>query len=222
MPAVEARNPRPRTACRDRASRICCVDDGRGLAEQLAAWLEGIGAADVAVLNGGTKAWEAAGYELFSGVNVPSKAFGEWVEHHYGTESVDPPDLKAWIDEGKNIVVLDSRTHEEFVRMSIPTGVSVPGGELVYRIGDIAPDPKTLVVVNCAGRTREHHGGGKPPPRRHSQQGGCVAQRHDGLGTRRLSLRSRQDGEIRPRHDRRARPTRCSVPRPSRKSPASA
>ncbi|HTI80988.1 MAG TPA: rhodanese-like domain-containing protein [Acetobacteraceae bacterium] len=134
--------------------RICCVDDGRGLAEQLAAWLEGIGAADVSVLDGGTKAWEAAGYELFSGVNVPSKAFGEWVEHHYGTESVDPPDLKAWIDAGKNIVVLDSRTHEEFVRMSIPTGISVPGGELVYRIGDIAPDPKTLVVVNCAGRTR--------------------------------------------------------------------
>ena len=30
----------------------------------------------------------------------------------------------------------------------------MPGGELVYRIGDIAPDPKTLVVVNCAGRTR--------------------------------------------------------------------
>lgn len=134
--------------------RLCCVDDGRGLAEQLATWLEGVGATDVAVLDGGTKAWEAAGYELFSGVNVPSKAFGEWVEHHYGTESVDPPDLKSWIDEGKNIVVLDSRTHEEFVRMSIPTGISVPGGELVYRIGDIAPDPKTLVVVNCAGRTR--------------------------------------------------------------------
>src|SRR6201999_2904512 len=136
------------------ATRICCVDDGRGIAETLAAWLESIGATDVSVLDGGTKAWEAAGNVLFSGVNVPSKAFGEWVEHHYGTESVDPPDLKAWIDEGKNIVVLDSRTHEEFVRMSIPTGVSVPGGELVYRIGDIAPDPKTLVVVNCAGRTR--------------------------------------------------------------------
>ena len=136
------------------AVRVCCVDDGRGLAEQLAGWLEGIGCTDVAVLDGGTKAWEAAGYELFSGVNVPSKAFGEWVEHHYGTESVDPPELKSWIDAGQNIVVLDSRTHEEFVRMSIPTGISVPGGELVYRIGDIAPDPKTLVVVNCAGRTR--------------------------------------------------------------------
>ena len=70
--------------------RICCVDDGRGLAEELAGWLEGIGCTDVAVLDRGTKAWASAGYELFSGANVPSKAFGEWVEHHYGTESVDP------------------------------------------------------------------------------------------------------------------------------------
>jgi rhodanese-related sulfurtransferase len=134
--------------------RICCVDDGRGLAEQLAGWLESIGCTDVSVLQDGTKAWEAAGYVLFSGVNVPSKAFGEWVEHHYGTESVDAPELKQWIDAGRNMVVLDSRTAEEFNRMSIPTGISVPGGELAYRIADIAPDPKTLVVVNCAGRTR--------------------------------------------------------------------
>jgi rhodanese-related sulfurtransferase len=136
------------------ATRICCVDDGRGLAETLATWLEGIGCTDVAVLDGGTKAWQAAGYELFSGANVPSKAFGEWVEHHYGTQSVDPPELKQWIESGRKMVVLDSRTHEEFVRMSIPTGISVPGGELAYRIGDMVPDPQTLVVVNCAGRTR--------------------------------------------------------------------
>ncbi len=76
------------------------------------------------------------------------------MEHHYGTESVDAAELQSWIASGRNMVVLDSRTHEEFVRMSIPTGMSVPGGELVYRIGDIAPDPNTLVVVNCAGRTR--------------------------------------------------------------------
>jgi rhodanese-related sulfurtransferase len=141
------------------ATRICCVDDGqsgdgRGLAETLAAWLQSIGATDVSVLDGGTKAWKAAGNVLFSGVNVPSKAFGEWVEHHYGTESVDARELKAWIDSGRDMVVLDSRTLEEFTRMSIPTGISVPGGELAYRIADIAPDPKTLVVVNCAGRTR--------------------------------------------------------------------
>lgn len=136
------------------SARLCCVDDGSGLAETLAEWLQSIGCTDVSVLDGGTKAWEAAGNILFSGVNVPSKAFGEWVEHHYGTESVDARELKTWIDSKRNMVVLDSRTLEEFTRMSIPTGISVPGGELAYRIGDLVPDPTTLVVVNCAGRTR--------------------------------------------------------------------
>ena len=134
--------------------RICVTDAGDGLANRLAAWLESVGFTDVAVLAGGTPGWKAAGHVLFSGVNVPSKAFGEWVEHHYGTESVDAPVLKEWIDSGRNMIVLDSRTQEEFTRMSIPTGIPMPGAELVYRIGDLAPDPETLVVVNCAGRTR--------------------------------------------------------------------
>ena len=137
-----------------RAVRICCVDDGRGLAERLAGWLEGIACTGVAVLDGGTKAWAAGGGELFSGVNVPSKAFGEWVEHHYSTESADPAALKAWLDSDRSVVLLDSRTQEEFERMSIPAAINVPGGELVYRVGDLAPDPGTLIVVTCAGRTR--------------------------------------------------------------------
>ena len=136
------------------ATRIVCVDDGRGVAERLARWLEGIGASDVAVLEGGTPAWAAQGFELFSGANVPSKAFGEWVEQRFGTESLEPAELKSWLDEGRDMVVLDSRTFDEFRRMSIPTAISVPGGELVYRVGDLVPDSATLIVVNCAGRTR--------------------------------------------------------------------
>ena len=136
-------------------TRVCCVDGGEGaLAERLAAFLEGIGCADVSVLAGGTPAWDAAGYVLFSGVNVPSKAFGEWVEHEYGTPSVDPAELDAMMRSGADMVVLDSRPMDEFRSMSIPGAVDVPGGELVYRIGALAPRPDTTVVVNCAGRTR--------------------------------------------------------------------
>src|SRR5262249_31448079 len=51
-------------------------------------------------------------------------------------------------------VVLASRPMDEFHKMSIPTGINVPGAELAYRVRDIAPDPGTTVVVNCAGRTR--------------------------------------------------------------------
>jgi rhodanese-related sulfurtransferase len=38
--------------------------------------------------------------------------------------------------------------------MNIPGGINVPGAELAWRVHDLAPDPDTLVVVNCAGRTR--------------------------------------------------------------------
>jgi rhodanese-related sulfurtransferase len=42
----------------------------------------------------------------------------------------------------------------EFNNMSIPGGIDCPGAELVYRVKDLVPNPETLVVVNCAGRTR--------------------------------------------------------------------
>ncbi len=38
--------------------------------------------------------------------------------------------------------------------MNIPGGIDCPGAELACRVHDLAPDPGTTVVVNCAGRTR--------------------------------------------------------------------
>jgi rhodanese-related sulfurtransferase len=38
--------------------------------------------------------------------------------------------------------------------MNIPGSISVPGGELVLRAAEAAPDPDTTIIVNCAGRTR--------------------------------------------------------------------
>jgi len=133
---------------------VVAVDAGGGLAVRLGAVLAELGCSDVSVLEGGVGAWRDAGFELFSGVNVPSKAFGEWVAQHYGTESIDAVELERRQRDGQPMVVLDSRTFEEFERMCIPGGISVPGGELVYRIADLVPDPATLIVVNCAGRTR--------------------------------------------------------------------
>ncbi len=137
-----------------RSTAIVVEDAGEGLAEIAAAKLEGFGYTDVAILDGGTPAWAAAGLELFSGMHVPSKAFGEFVEHAYHTPSVSAEELKGIMDSGRKLVVLDSRPIDEFRVMNIPTGVDVPGAELVLRVGQVAPDPDTLVVVNCAGRTR--------------------------------------------------------------------
>ncbi|HEX2334244.1 MAG TPA: rhodanese-like domain-containing protein [Burkholderiales bacterium] len=137
-----------------RTAPIVVLDGGNeGLAEKAVKKLKDLGYNDVSVLQGGCVGWKQAGLELFSGVNVPSKAFGEFVEHHYGTPRITPGELKR-LQEFKKILVVDSRPFEEYHRMNIPGGIDMPGAELVYRIHDLAPSPDTLVVVNCAGRTR--------------------------------------------------------------------
>ena len=84
----------------------------------------------------------------------PSKAFGEVVEHENDTPRIDAADLQKLVDAKTDLVILDSRPMPEFNNMSIPGGIDCPGAELVYRVKDFAPSPETLVVVNCAGRTR--------------------------------------------------------------------
>jgi rhodanese-related sulfurtransferase len=136
------------------ATRIVLCDDGDGLVERAARILFAAGYTDVSFLEGGVAGWEKAGLELFSGVNVPSKAFGEHIEHACHTPSVSAEELAGLMNGGTDVLVVDSRPFDEFHRVSIPTATNVPGAELVLRIHDIAPSPETLVVVNCAGRTR--------------------------------------------------------------------
>ena len=148
---------------------------GEGLAEKAAQRLASMGYADVAVLEGGCAGWQAAGGELFSGVNVPSKAFGEFIEHQYGTPRIPPDELKRLRSENRKLVILDSRPFEEYHRMNIPGGIDVPGAELAWRVHDVAPDPDTLVVVNCAGRTRSIIG--------------CQSLRNAGIANRVVALK---------------------------------
>src|SRR4029077_3634990 len=133
---------------------IVLCDDGEGLVERAADVLRRHGYRNLLALAGGVMAAGAAGLELFSGVNVPSKAFGEFVEHACATPSIAADELDRLIRRGTDRLVLDTRPFDEYARVSIPTAVNVPGAELVLRIRDIAPSPDTMVVVNCAGRTR--------------------------------------------------------------------
>jgi len=134
--------------------RLVLVDDGDALAATAARRLEHIGYRHVHVLAGGIKAWVAAGYTLFRGVNVPSKTFGELVEHVYATPHISASELDGWRQSGKKFALLDGRTVEEHRKMTIPGSVSCPNGELAYRIRSLVGDPHTPIVINCAGRTR--------------------------------------------------------------------
>jgi rhodanese-related sulfurtransferase len=134
--------------------RLALCDDGDGVAERAAKRAEDIGYRSIHILKGGVPAWGRAGYTLYAGVNVPSKTFGELVEHRRHTPRITAQQLQAMRDAGENMVIVDGRPYAEYHRMNIPDGICCPNGELALRIRDIAPDPKTKIVVNCAGRTR--------------------------------------------------------------------
>jgi rhodanese-related sulfurtransferase len=134
---------------------VVCDDDGRR-ATLAAATLERMGYRNVAVLEGGINRWVSDNHATEWGTNVPSKDFGEKVEVVHHVPEIDATELHARIERGDKLVILDTRTPEEYQRFCIPGGRSVPGGELALRITDITKDltPDTTVIVNCAGRTR--------------------------------------------------------------------
>ncbi len=134
---------------------ILCDDDGRRAA-LAAGTLESLGYTNVSVLDRGINRWASLDLPTEWGVNVPSKDFGEKVEVVHHVPEIDATELHERIERGDKLVILDTRTPEEYRRFCIPGGRSVPGGELALRITDITADldPDTTVIVNCAGRTR--------------------------------------------------------------------
>jgi rhodanese-related sulfurtransferase len=136
------------------AVRVVLCDGGDGVAAGAAARAEVLGYRNVAILSGGAPAWRRAGYTLYAGVNVPSKTFGEIVELRRHTPRLTAQAVAAMQAAGEDFVIVDGRPFTEYSKMNIPGGICCPNGELALRIHDIAPDPKTKIVVNCAGRTR--------------------------------------------------------------------
>lgn len=135
--------------------RIVVTDaDGGVLAQRAAAGLQALGFTDVRVLRGGVASWQAGGQEVYTGASVHTKAFGEYIEHLDHTPAISVGELHARLATGDDLVVLDGRTTHEFEDFSLPGAHSVPNAELPYRVHGLLRSPETLVVVNCAGRTR--------------------------------------------------------------------
>jgi len=141
-----------------RSVRVVAYDAGdhstADVAERAAERLAALGYTDVHVLQGGTRAWKAAGYVLFAGVNLPSKTFGELAEEVYHTPRVSADQLAEMLARQDKVVVLDGRPVSEFHKMNIPGATCCPNGELAYRVRRLVPDTTTPIVINCAGRTR--------------------------------------------------------------------
>ena len=134
---------------------VVCDDDGRR-ASLAAATVERMGYPDVSVLQGGMNSWVTQGFPTEWGVNVPSKIFGERVQVEHHVPTIKSTELHDRMQRGDKLIILDTRTPEEYRRFCIPGGRSVPGGELALHITDITKDLSrdATVIVNCAGRTR--------------------------------------------------------------------
>lgn len=135
-------------------TRIVLLDHDDGVAQRAAARLAALGYTDLHVVEQGVKGWQAAGFELFQGVNLPSKTFGELAEHAYETPRIQARELDAMFKRGDRVVVLDGRPFEEYRKMNIPGAICCPNAELPYRIHTLVDDDETPVVIHCAGRTR--------------------------------------------------------------------
>lgn len=137
------------------AARLVIYDqDGGDLAERAAQRLSALGYRQVHILAGGAEGWQAAGLQLFAGVHVPSKAFGELVEEACHTPHISAGQLAQWQANGEPLVLLDGRPFDEYRKMTIPGSICCPNGELGYRLHDLVADEQTPIVINCAGRTR--------------------------------------------------------------------
>ena len=134
---------------------VICDDDGRR-ATLAAATLESMGFNNVSVLSHGINQWSTEGFPTEWGSNVISKDFGERMEVEHHVPEIEATELHERIERGDKLVILDTRTPEEYQRFCIPGGRSVPGGELALRVTDITKDldKDTTIIVNCAGRTR--------------------------------------------------------------------
>ena len=140
------------------ATLIVLYDDDGALAALAAPTLGEMGYTEVFVLTGGLAAWRRAGRPVVQGLNVPSKVFGEHVLHDRKTPEITCLELSARMAEGRDMVIVDTRTPEEYHRGCLPGAWSMPGGELVLRIGEVVQRPDQTIVVHCGGRTRSYLG----------------------------------------------------------------
>jgi len=110
---------------------ILCDDDGRR-APLAATTVERMGYRHVSVLDGGINRWVSQNYPTEWGSNVPSKDFGEKVEVVNHVPELEATELHERIARGDKLVILDTRTPEEYQRFCIPGGRSVRGENWPY------------------------------------------------------------------------------------------
>lgn len=69
-------------------------------------------------------------------------------------KSINAIEAKRILDSGEKVVLLDVRSHAEYLRSKINCGINLPYEEIDKKIVSIIPDKKTKLIVYCLSGTR--------------------------------------------------------------------
>ncbi|RJF86334.1 thiosulfate sulfurtransferase [Oleomonas cavernae] len=136
----------------NRRARIVLLDGGDGRSARAAVHLSRLGYETVHTLDGGLPAWIASGITTY--LHQPARFFTRDVRAASATPHVTAAELHELHQAKADVIVLDSRTVDEYRRNHVPGSVSVPGAELLHRFADLVPSSDTFVLVTCAGLPR--------------------------------------------------------------------
>lgn len=137
-----------------RVSVVVCCDNG-DRSKLAAETLSNMGYANVQVLIGGIDQWKQQGLAVRSGWGVHGKEYGEQVAHNStAVIHLSAVELARRRKAGDDIVVVDVRSREEYLRGHVPDTFHIPGGNLPLDAPRLPLANSTTLVVSCAGRTR--------------------------------------------------------------------
>lgn len=74
-----------------------------------------------------------------------------WTDHLAAVTVIDADQLKAWIDQGKRMLLVDSRVAAEYKEGHIPTAINIPAPVMDQQRDRLPRDPNYPVVFYCNG-----------------------------------------------------------------------
>jgi len=136
----------------DRRTLIVIPHDHDGLGEDAARRIRQLGYGHIEVVRASPQDWADAGVPLYTGFNVYSKAFGEYLEHSAQTPTLDVRDFDAAAAQRK-LDLYDVRPMGEYTYETVPGARNLVGVDVgPYCLQ--AHDPQDELIVHCGGRTR--------------------------------------------------------------------
>ncbi len=88
-------------------------------------------------------------------VSSRGKTFQELVQEAKSRiREISQDELKQWLAENKEMILLDVREREDFQAGAIPGAVSLPRGILEVEIDEVVPNQDQVVVMYCGGGSR--------------------------------------------------------------------